>query len=90
MIFKVNDNGWFDGVTFVEVNNETILWGDYYWAFDKKGKPLSIELCDSEDLSQYVCGRRKMYKKIIKASQEIHKGSYWCNDNVVIDFELKK
>lgn len=38
MKFKVYDNGWNEGETLVEVNNDTIQKGDYYLFI---GKPFS-------------------------------------------------
>jgi hypothetical protein len=88
MIFKVKDNGWFDGTTFVEVNQEPIIRGDYYLSLDITGKPISIELCDSEDLAQYIRPKKSLYKKIIKSSQPVHRGSAIWNHNVTIDKNL--
>lgn len=90
MIFEVKDNGWGDGITFVEVSDEKIVWGDYYLYINKKGKPISIELCDSKDLACWVNKEPKKYKKIIKASKEVHRGLCLWNENVIIDIELVK
>lgn len=70
MIYEVEDNGWGDGITNVEVNNKTIQYGNWYLAFDKKGNPISIELCDSEYLVKSITNKKK-YKKIIASDREI-------------------
>lgn len=88
MIYKVKDNGWGEGETFVNITNDKIHRGDYYLYINRKGEPRSIELCDSDDLAVYVNRTPKEYKKIIKASQVIHKGMAIYNNNVIIDGKL--
>ena len=50
--------------TYVEISDEKIEFGGWF-LYMKKGKPISIELCDSLDLEKDV-NRSGKYKKIVK------------------------
>ena len=82
MILKVIDS--LDkSETYVEVSDEKIEFGGWY-LYMKKDKPISIELCDSEELAIEVNKRKNIYKKIIKSSKVLKdRWGYYLNNNML-------
>jgi hypothetical protein len=88
MILKVIDS--LDkSETYVEISGERIEFGGWYLHM-KKDKPISIELCDSEELAIEVNMRKNVYKKIIKSSKVLKDPWGYYLDNNMVNVNLGK
>ncbi len=80
----------YDGKSIVvEAKKLYIERGDYYLAFHKDDG-MSIELCDSTYVSDYINENDKYNHKITKANRQIHKNQAIYNNTVKIDPTIGK
>jgi len=90
MFYKFEDEyGQYDKIVYLKTNDNKIKYDDWY-IFLVNGKVESIELCDSDELSEYLAtleeDEQKNYKKITTANVRLR----YCENTVKYQKNLNR